>query len=219
MFQIGDVLTPTDLGAIRNALADPALFEDGRRTAGRAAKVVKDNLQAARSELERGLVQKVEAALLSHPMFVGAARPRRLIRTRFSRYEPGMAYGWHTDDAMIDGARTDLSFTLFLNDPDTYEGGELIIDSTEGENEIKLPAGHAVLYPATSLHRVNDVTSGIRLVAFGWVRSFVRRHDQREILFDLDLATQTVFKREGKSELFDHLAKTKANLLRLWIED
>ncbi len=130
-----------------------------------------------------------------------------------------MAYGWHTDDAMIDGARTDLSFTLFLNDPDTYEGGELIIDSTEGENEIKLPAGHAVLYPATSLHRVNDVTSGIRLVAFGWVRSFVRRHDQREILFDLDLATQTVFKREGKSELFDHLAKTKANLLRLWIED
>ena len=219
MFEIGEVLSSADLATIREALADPAMFEDGRKTAGRAAKKVKDNLQAVRSDLERSLVEKVEAALLSHSMFVAAARPRRLVRTRFSRYEPGMAYGWHTDDAIIDGARTDLSFTVFLNEPDTYQGGELVIDSTEGEREIKLPAGHAFLYPATSLHRVNDVTSGIRLVAFGWVRSLVRSHDQREILFDLDLATRTVFEREGKSELFDRLAKTKANLLRMWVED
>ena len=219
MFEIGEVLSSADLATIREALADPAMFEDGRKTAGRAAKKVKENLQAVRSDLERSLVEKVEAALLSHSMFVAAARPRRLVRTRFSRYEPGMAYGWHTDDAMIDGARTDLSFTVFLNEPDTYQGGELVIDSTEGEREIKLPAGHAFLYPATSLHRVNDVTSGIRLVAFGWVRSLVRSHDQREILFDLDLVTRTVFEREGKSELFDRLAKTKANLLRMWVED
>ena len=219
MFEIADILSAADLAEIRGALADPALFEDGRKTAGKAAKVVKDNLQATHSELERSLVQKVETALLSHSIFVAAARPRRLVRTRFSRYEPGMAYGWHTDDAIIEGARTDLSFTLFLSAPDTYEGGELIIDSTEGEIEIKLPAGHAYLYPATTLHRVNDVMSGTRLVAFGWVRSLIRRQDQREILFDLDLATRTLFEREGKSDLFDRLAKTKANLLRLWVED
>lgn len=219
MFQIADILTPVELAEIRDALADPKLFEDGRKTAGRAAKVVKANLQAAHSELERNLVKKVETALLANPTFQSAARPRHLVRTRFSRYEPGMAYGWHTDDAIIAGARTDLSFTLFLSEPDAYDGGELIIDSTEGESEIKLPAGHAFLYPATSLHRVNNVTSGTRLVAFGWVRSLVRRPDQREILFDLDLATRAVFEHEGKSELFDRLAKTKANLLRLWIED
>ncbi|MFZ1988614.1 MAG: Fe2+-dependent dioxygenase, partial [Alphaproteobacteria bacterium] len=195
MFQIGDVLNSSELTTIREALADRNLFEDGRKTAGWAAKAVKDNLQASQSELERNLIRKVESALLAHPTFVAAARPRNLVRTRFSRYEPGMAYGWHTDDAIIEGARTDLSFTVFLNEPDTYEGGELIIDSTEGQSEVKLPAGHAFLYPATTLHRVKDVTSGVRLVAFGWVRSLVRRHDQREILFDLDIATRTVFER------------------------
>ena len=219
MFRIADVLDQHFLVAAREALADPSLFEDGKLTAGWAAKTVKRNLQASASKLERGLVEKIEAALLAHPVFLAAARPKRLIRTRISRYEPGMAYGWHVDDAVIEGGRTDLAFTLFLSEPDSYAGGELVIDATEGESEIKLPAGHVLLYPATTLHRVNDVTSGVRLVAFGWVRSLVRRHDQREILFDLDLAARAVFEREGKSETFDRLAKAKANLLRLWVED
>lgn len=219
MYRIADILDQADVAAIRDALADPALFEDGRLTAGWSARTVKNNLQAAASPLERGLVEKVEKALLAHPVFQAAAIPKALVRTRISRYEPGMAYGWHIDDPLIEASRTDLAFTLFLSDPATYEGGALLIDTSDGESAVKLPAGHAFLYSATTLHQVEPVMSGARLAAFGWVRSYVRRPDQREILFELELATRRVFQEQGKSPLFDQLAKSKANLMRLWIED
>lgn len=219
MLRIAKVLDVHALGAIREALADRSLFEDGKLTAGWAAKAVKSNLQMQESKLERGLVAQIEHALMAHPVFVAAARPRNFIRTRISRYEPGMGYGWHTDDAVIEAARTDLAFTLFLSEPETYEGGELEIDESSGISEIKLPAGHAILYAATTIHRVAEIRAGYRLAAFGWVRSLVRSQDRREILFDLDLAIHSVFEREGKSETFDRLSKTKSNLLRLWAED
>ncbi|MFO1187335.1 MAG: Fe2+-dependent dioxygenase [Alphaproteobacteria bacterium] len=219
MYRIADVLPDAELDAIREALADPSLFEDGRLTAGWSAKGVKNNLQLALSPLERGLVEKVEKALLAHPVFQAAAIPKTLIRTRLSRYEHGMTYGWHIDDPLIERERTDLAFTLFLSDPSTYEGGALLIDASDGESEIKLPAGQVFLYPATTLHQVEPVTSGVRLAAFGWVRSYVRRADQREILFDLDLACRKIFAEQGKSPFFDSMSKTKANLMRLWIED
>jgi PKHD-type hydroxylase len=219
MYRIADIFNEAQLAAIRDALADPALYEDGRLTAGWSAKTVKNNLQVAQSPLERGLVSKVEKALLAHPVFQAAAIPKVLIRTRISRYEPGMAYGAHIDDPLIEAVRTDLAFTIFLSDPATYEGGALLIDTSDGESAIKLAAGHAFLYAATTLHQVQPVTSGARLAAFGWVRSYVRREDQREILFDLELTTRKIFQEQGKSPLFDQLAKIKANLLRLWIED
>lgn len=219
MYRIADILPDADLAAIRDALADPGLFEDGRLTAGWSAKTVKHNLQLALSPLERGLVDKIERALLEHPVFQAAAVPKALVRTRLSRYEPGMTYGWHIDDPLIERERTDLAFTLFLSDPSRYEGGALLIDTSDGEIEIKLPAGQVFLYPATTLHKVEPVASGVRLAAFGWVRSYIRRTDQREILFDLDLACRKTFEEQGKSPLFDRLSKTKANLMRLWIED
>ena len=130
----------------------------------------------------------MEQALLAHPVFKAVARPKQLVGLLVSRYRPGMEYGLHVDDAMMQGVRTDLSFTLFLSAPEAYEGGELVIEGNDAENAIKLPAGSAVVYPTTSLHRVAPVTAGERLVVVGWVRSLIRRADQREILFDLDAA-------------------------------
>ena len=130
-----------------------------------------------------------------------------------------MTYGAHVDDALMGGMRTDVSFTVFLVPPDSYEGGELVIDSTAGEQAFKLAAGSAIVYPATSLHRVEPVPAGVRLAAVGWARSFVRDAGERELLFDLETARQAVFQQDGKSPTFDLLSKCGANLLRRWAED
>jgi PKHD-type hydroxylase len=130
-----------------------------------------------------------------------------------------MHYGRHVDDALMDGMRTDVAFTLFLSDPNSYDGGELTIESAAGEEAFKLDAGALVAYSATSLHRVADVTRGARLAAVGWARSFVRDPARRELLFDLDSARRQLFAREGKSAEFDLISKSFANLLRMWAED
>jgi PKHD-type hydroxylase len=219
LIRIANVLDGPSLEAVRSTLEDPALFEDGRRTAGWHAREVKRNLQATSDDLTRGVLRKIEQALLHHEVFLAAARPKRLVRLLISRYEPGMTYGTHVDDALMEGARTDLSFTLFLSDPATYEGGALVIEDTYGERAVKLPAGELILYPSTTLHRVDPVTSGVRLAAVGWVRSYVRNPEHREILFDLETALRQVHAEEGKSRVFDTLVKTRTNLLRLWAED
>jgi PKHD-type hydroxylase len=123
------------------------------------------------------------------------------------------------DDAIIDGLRADVSFTLFLSDPASYEGGELIIESVAGEDACKLDAGGLVAYPATSPHRVAAVRHGVRLAAVGWARSFIRDAAQRELLFDLDTARRRMFERNGKSADFDLVSKSFANLMRMWTED
>jgi PKHD-type hydroxylase len=218
--RIAEVLDAAGLRAVRGALDDPALFEDGRRTAGWHAREVKRNLQATRSSsLTQGVLRKIEQALLGHEVFVAAARPKRLVRLLISRYEPGMTYGTHVDDALMEGVRTDLSFTLFLSEPDSYEGGALVIEDSYGERPIKLPAGELILYPSTTLHRVEPLSSGVRLAAVGWVRSYVRDPGRREILFDLETALRQLHAKEGKSAIFDALVKTRTNLLRLWAED
>lgn len=130
-----------------------------------------------------------------------------------------MEYGAHVDDALMNGIRSDVSFTLFLSDPATYEGGELVIETSSGEDDIKLPAGSMIAYPSSSLHRVAPVTRGTRLAAVGWARSLIRDAGRRELLFDLDTARQSLFAREGKTAEFDLLSKTSANLLRMWVED
>jgi PKHD-type hydroxylase len=136
-----------------------------------------------------------------------------------SRYRPGMEYGLHVDDAMMQGVRTDLSFTLFLSPPEAYEGGELVIEGNDAENAIKLQAGSAVLYPTTSLHRVAPVTAGERLVVVGWVRSLIRRADQREVLFDLDTVVAEMRQHGGSQPGMDRILKVRANLQRMWVED
>ena len=215
---IADVLTAADVEEVRSGLAT-APFVDGRATAGWSARLVKSNLQASPApEVER-LRAFVETWLRDHPVFALATRPKTILGPLFSRYQPGHAYGAHVDDALMGGIRSDVSFTLFLSDPASYGGGELVIDSTAGEEAFKLAPGSVITYPATTLHRVAPVTSGERLAAAGWVRSFIRDADRRELLFDLDTARRRIFDREGKTAEADLLAKCAANLMRMWCED
>ncbi|WP_430416056.1 Fe2+-dependent dioxygenase [Marinobacter adhaerens] len=219
---IDQILTPEQLDRIRNAL-DGGQFQDGRSTAGWHAKLVKNNeqLKVSGGQAE-GLRAEVEKALTEHPLFQMAVRPAKVTPLIFSRYRDGMTYGNHVDDPVMGrGAgrlRTDVSFTLFLDDPDSYDGGELVTETTAGEQSYKLPAGAAVVYPSSTLHRVDPVTRGQRRVAIGWAQSTIREPAQREVLFDLDTARRQLFEREGKTTEFDLLTKSLANLQRFWTE-
>jgi PKHD-type hydroxylase len=216
---IGNVLSAEEVAAIRATL-ERTDFIDGKATAGFAARQVKNNRQAEGSDRSLEVIRKLIAErILGNEVFRLAVRPKALTPLLFSRYEPGMHYGRHVDDALMDGLRTDVAFTLFLCDPASYDGGELVIESAAGEETFKLAAGALVAYSATSLHHVADVTRGARLAAVGWARSLVRDPSRRELLFDLDTARRQLFAREGKSAEFDLLSKSFANLLRMWAED
>ena len=215
---IADILSAAEVAEVRAGLAK-ATFVDGKATAGWSARLVKSNLQASEGPELDHVRALVESRLAEHAVFVLATRPKAIIGPLFSRYAPGHAYGTHVDDALLGGVRSDVSFTLFLSSPDSYEGGELVIDTPTGEEAFKLDAGSLVAYPATALHRVAAVTRGERVVAAGWVRSYVRDAGKRELLFDLDTARRRLFDREGKTAEADLLAKCAANLLRLWCED
>jgi PKHD-type hydroxylase len=215
---ISDILSHGDVIALRDGVAR-ASFLPGGTTAGWAAQPVKSNLQAHDSPEVDAMRSLVRTRLIEHPVFALAARPKTIIGPLFARYQPGHAYGTHVDNALMGGARSDLSFTLFLTDPADYDGGELVIDTPSGEEAFKLAAGSVVTYPATSLHRVMPVTRGERLGAAGWVRSYLRDPAQRELLFDLETARRRLFEREGKTAEADLLAKCAANLMRMWCED
>lgn len=217
--QIGNLLSAEEVGTIRGVLAR-ATFIDGRATAGFAARTVKNNQQAEGSDRKLETIRKLVAErILGNEVFRLAVRPKSLSSLLFSRYEPGMNYGSHVDDALMHGMRTDVAFTLFLSEPGSYDGGELVIESAANEEAVKLAAGSLVAYPATSLHHVVEVTRGERLAAVGWARSFVRDAARRELLFDLDTARRQMFAREGKSAEFDLVSRSLANLLRMWVED
>src|SRR5262245_24896481 len=218
ILSIANVLSETDVAAVRAGLAG-ASFADGAETAGWSARLVKSNEQASDSPEIENLRALIEVRLIAHPVFALATRPRTIVRPLLSRFRPGHAYGLHVDNALIDGVRADVSFTLFLSDPASYDGGELVLDQPSGEEAFKLPAGSLVAYPATTLHRVASVTRGERLAAAGWVRSHLRDPAHRELLFDLETARRRLFEREGKTAEGDLLAKCAANLMRLWCDD
>ena len=217
---VPDVLNPQQLLTIQDGLAS-APFRDGRATAGAAAEQVKRNEQARGDDPGViDLARKVRFALETHPTFRTLVRPARWSSLMFSRYGPGQQYGLHADNASmydVDGwpLRTDLSFTVFLSDPETYEGGALLLRDLAGDREFRPAAGSAVLYPTGQLHRVTPVTRGVRLACVGWVQSTIRRADQRELLFDLERVRQGQ-DREEAALLLD---KTIGNLLRMWGED
>lgn len=215
-----EVLSAEDVARVRAELSEIA-FVSGKRTAGAAARGVKENLQADGSDARvKELERFVADALYRHPLFEIAARPVRLSRLLFSRYEPGMTYGAHTDDALMgrgeDKLRTDLAFTIFLADASSYEGGELVVESALGEQGIKLEAGDAILYSAGSIHHVAPVTSGVRLAAVGWIQSFVADATQRETLFDLSVARGRLAEAGVAREELLRLDKSISNLLRMW---
>jgi PKHD-type hydroxylase len=216
---IGNVLPAEEIETVRATL-ERARFVDGKATAGFAARLVKNNQQAAGSDRSLETIRQLVAGrILGNDVFRLAVRPKALSPLLFSRYERGMHYGSHVDDALMDGMRTDVAFTLFLSDPKEYDGGELTIESAAGEETFKLAAGALVAYAATSLHHVADVTRGGRLAAVGWARSFIRDPARRELLFELDTARRQLFAREGNSAEFDLVSKSLANLLRMWVED
>ena len=216
LFQIPDVLSTEELSQIRQELAT-AEFIDGKSTAGWYAKQVKHNQQLKQDHSDT-LAAAVKTALKRHPLFQVAVRPKHLHSLRFSRYDAGMSYGTHADNAMMGGYRSDISFTLFLNNPADYDGGELVIEGADDEQTYKLSAGSALIYPSSTLHRVNQVTQGQRLVVVGWVQSLIRDPAQRELLFDIDTVRRSLFAQHGKTTEFDLLSKSVSNLLRRWAE-
>jgi PKHD-type hydroxylase len=219
IMQIEGVVAPEAVAALTVALSEEgATFVPGVATAGWHARTVKNNQQAS-GNAARSATAAVEKALLANPLFKAAARPKQLVGLLVSRYGPGMEYGLHVDDALMHGVRTDLSFTVFLSGPDTYEGGELVIEGNDADSAIKLAAGSVVIYPTTSLHRVAPVTAGERLVVVGWVRSLIRRADQREVLFDLDAVVADMRKAGQMTPDLARILKVRANLQRMWVED
>jgi PKHD-type hydroxylase len=217
MLVLADVLNAEDIAKLRDDLSKIE-FQDGKATAGAVARKVKSNMQATGAPVEP-LVKFVREKLDKHAMFMAYARPARWSRLMFSRYVPGDKYGLHTDNATIGAAnggrlRTDLSFTLFLSDPDTYEGGALQIQGLDGPREFKPSAGGLVVYPTGQLHQVTPVIKGERLACVGWMQSLVRRADQREILFDLTRVRGAL--KEGPVRLLHD--KSIGNLVRLWSE-
>lgn len=219
MLCIGDVLDKREAAAIRSEVEN-LTFVDGRATAGWAARLVKDNEQADADDNQlEALRSRIAERILQNEIFQLAVRPKALTPLLITRYKPGKQYGTHVDDALMRGMRTDVSFTLFLAEPETYEGGALVVETAAGEQEFKLVAGSMIVYPSNALHRVAPVQKGERLAAVGWARSFIRSAEQREILFDLENARRDIFDSHGKTPTFDQLSKCSANLLRIWVDD
>jgi PKHD-type hydroxylase len=216
---VANLLSPDTAANMRATLA-AARFEDGRNTAGWHAKLVKNNMQLSQGDpCYPELRETIEQAVRHNSVSALACRPKSFGPILFSRSTAGHGYGRHVDDALMGGMRMDISFTVFLSEPTAYEGGELLIETAAGGLPFKLPAGSAVFYPSTTLHRVETVRSGERLVAAGWIRSFIRDPGDREILFDLDTTRQSLFRREGKSVEFDLLSKCLSNLLHRLADD
>ena len=220
-----EVLTSVEVRYAQDLLAD-APWSDGRASAGTQAALVKNNAQLPHEcEVARTLRALVLKAFDRHPLFFAAALPKKLFTPRFNRYgQSANAYGPHIDNAIrfaVDTGqrvRTDISGTLFLSDPDTYEGDELVVHDTYGQQTVKLAAGDLVLYPGTSVHEVRPVTGGVRLACFFWIESMVRSGEQRRILVDLDSNIQALRNQHGETVEAVALTGTYHNLLRMWAD-
>ena len=224
LLHLKNLLHPSELARARALLGDDAPWTDGRSTAGGQALALKHNEQLAQDCAQAAeLGQLVLGAVRRDPLFFSAALPRKLFNPLFNRYRVGAdRYGAHVDGAVLhsqatrEWVRTDLSCTLFLADPDEYDGGELLVHDTYGSRGVKFAAGDAVLYPGTSVHEVTPVTRGARLASFFWIESMVRGDEQRRILFDLDMNLLKLRERHGESAETIALSGVYHNLLRQW---
>jgi len=217
IYEFDEILTREELAKVITT-AKHGSFHEGARGAGWQAKSVKEN-EELDGEPMREVAGIVGQALARSEKFKALAWPKRLAGFLVSRYKPGMTYGTHVDNAILNNARSDMSFTLFLSEPDTYEGGELIIEQGDGERRIKPPKGHMVLYSTGDLHHVAEVTKGERLAVVGWVRSYVRDPKARELLYDLDRVMLDLKDKPDERVNLDRVSKVRTNLLRMWIDD
>jgi PKHD-type hydroxylase len=224
LLTVPDVLTADQVLRARQ-LFEQAEWVDGRVTAGHQSSRVKDNMQLPEgSAAAREMGGVILAALERNPLFVSAALPARVFPPLFNRYQGGQAFGTHVDNAIrqVTGTphriRTDLSATLFLSGPDEYDGGELVVEDTYGAHSVKLPAGHLILYPSTSLHYVHAVTRGARIASFFWIQSMVRDDGERTLLLDLDVAIQRLNSQRADDPVAVQLTGVYHNLLRKWAD-
>ena len=222
LLTIPGLLNPAQLDKIREILAG-AEFVDGRLTAGFAAARVKRNLELKQDpERLQRLIRIIMASVAHNETFRFGALPHRVADPIVARYEPGMTYGDHVDDPIMGTSgprfRTDVSMTIFLNPPGSYEGGELTVRTPFGDRKVKLPAGDAVIYPSSSLHHVAEVTAGERLVALTWIQSYVRDAARRELLYELNLARESLLEEAPGTETTGYVDRAYANLLRMWAD-
>ncbi len=225
MLPIPDVLDKAGVARVR-AIVDAGAWEDGNATSGHQSALAKRNEQLPEeSEVAKQAGRLVLDALGRSPLFIAAALPLKIFPPLFNRYQGGEAFGTHVDNAIrIHRAsefrvRSDLSATLFLEEPDAYEGGELVVEDNLGAHAVKLPAGHLLLYPASSLHRVEPVTRGARVASFFWIQSMIRDDAARTILFDLDQAVQAIAADRGHADReVIRLTGVYHNLLRRWAD-
>ena len=224
VLHIPNVLSKEQLIKCREIL-NKANWIDGKLTAGSQAINVKSNLQLSENSEELKILRNIiTQALRTNPLFISAALPNHIISPFVNRYENGGAYGNHVDNSILydttveKNFRTDVSCSLFFTDPDEYEGGEMVIEDTFGTHEIKLPAGDLILYPSTSLHRVEPVTSGVRMVSFMWTQSMIRSAWKRSILFELDNTIQSLRLKYGETQEAVNLSIHYHKLIQEWAE-
>jgi PKHD-type hydroxylase len=222
---VPNVLSKADVADFRRIM-DAEEWEDGRSTAGAQSADVKQNEQLPPdSKIARELGNRVVVALSANPLFIAAAVPLRIFPPLFNRYRPGKFFGEHVDNCIRGDSltgmriRTDLSVTLFLSEPDEYNGGELIIDDYYGPQRVRLPAGHLVLYPSTSLHMVTPVTRGVRVASFFWLQSMIKDAHARRLTFEMDTALQELVARLGRNDAeVRKLTNIYHNLIRYWAD-
>ena len=210
------LLNSEELEILRKNLDKEKLFwEDGKQTAGKQAALVKNNLQLRRdSELSIKFSRLITKKILSNEVIKSFALPKKVHGTIFSKTTIGMKYGSHVDNPYMSSGRADLSFTLFLNCKENYDGGALSIEGFNSEEKFKLDAGEIIIYPSTFLHSVEEVTDGERLVFIGWIESYIKSIEEREYLFDLDAAARSLLAKYGRSDEIDLIFKSYSNLLR-----
>ena len=191
-------------------------WEDGKKTAGKHAAEVKNNLQLNRnSEISRKNSGFIVKKLLTNTLIKSFALPKKIHGIMFTKSSSGMRYGRHIDNAYMSSGRADLSFSIFLNKKNNYEGGELVIENINTENKFKLDEGEIIIYPSTYLHSVEEITKGERLVCVGWIESYVKSIEEREYLFDIDAGARGMLAKHGRSDELDLIFKSYSNLLRV----
>lgn len=221
LVHIKHILGDSELQTIQDLLNN-ADFRDGHLSAGMVAQQVKNNQEVSDENISNKLNNIVMNNVVRHPAYQQAALPHRIAAPFYARYETGMEYGEHIDDPVMgvgeDRYRSDLAMTIFLNSPSDYQGGELVIQTPYGEQSIKYDAGDAVLYPATTRHRVNKVASGERLVAVTWIQSLVRDNEQRDLLYQLSKTREKMLRKDPGSDDCKRIDNVYVNLVRMWSE-
>ena len=216
-YLISPLLNDKEIQIFRSALSkENEDWQDGKKTAGSHAATVKNNLQLNREgETSQSLSKLIRNKILSNPLIKSFSLPKKIHGIIFTKSKEGMKYGRHIDNAFMSSGRADLSFTIFFNEKESYQGGELLIENINSESTFKLNAGEILIYPSTYLHSVKEIEKGERLVCIGWIESYVKSIEEREYLFDIDAGGRSLLSKYGRSDDLDLIFKSYSNLLRL----